>query len=347
MMKQLQMSMPTVSSYPFHANMTSILPQHPSFENWLFTNYVQLRIDTYMDLDNPSNNEVYYLDFYQPLMREYHPLLNIHSIRKDTIKKNNINIIELFIESINLGNYIYVLIDKKYISAYKSSESSPHDLFIYGYDLKRNTFQIADFFPNSLPMYSFSEASFEELAAAVNINNDYDNDPWDNVFGVQFIGINQWKVYDFNIEYLIQSLKDYINSTKTAVQYELIVGKPLERPELHGSKNSIFGMNVYNKLCEQAEFRYMYLRAIHVLYEHKKIMISRIQYMGKIGLIDEEKHILSFIEIQQRAESIRNIVIKYMSLNDNSKIIKLVSMIKELESLEFVRLNELLRDLSN
>lgn len=65
-MKQiLEMGEPLIKSYPFRANITSILNNHPHFYDWLFNNHVQLFCGIYPAVTNFDT----YLDTYEPLSR--------------------------------------------------------------------------------------------------------------------------------------------------------------------------------------------------------------------------------------------------------------------------------------
>lgn len=340
MEKELLMHSPAVSGYPIHANLNSILPNHPSYKEWLFTNHMQLRLDWY-------ETNIFHLDFYQPLMREYHPLLNIHSIQKEMLRLLKMDICDFFVESINNGSYIYVLIDKKYIPAYKTDESSPHDLFIYGYDAKTRDFKVADFFPEPFAVYKKTTATFHQIKQAVQENINYKEDTWDNIFGIQLISINKWKSYTFNLVYFKNSIEDYRNSTNSAKRYEIIEGIPAEEQCLHGSLHPVFGMSVYNRLIEIAglnfpDLSFQFLRAMHMLYEHKALMTKRIRYLRDLGLLEGKLFEEYFKDVEQKAHVIRNYILKHIitqgtAFNKN----KLVSMIDELSYTEYNYLGKL------
>ncbi|KAA8747334.1 hypothetical protein [Paenibacillus sp. UASWS1643] len=335
MKKELIMHSPVIQGYPIHANMNSILPNHPSYHEWLFTNHMQLRFDCY-------EPDTFHLDFYQPLMREYHPLLNIHSIQKEMLQLLNLNVTDFFIESINNGNYIYVLIDKQYIKAYRTEESAPHDLFIYGYDRDNQEFNIADFFPDPLPTYKKTKGSFYEIEQALNEHINYKEDCWDNVFGIQLISMNSFKSYRFNLEFFKTSLKHYLNSTNSAAYFEAIEGIPAEEQCLHGSLDPVFGIHIYNKLIESVRADHQYIRALHMLSEHKTLMTKRIHYLHKLGLIDGNLFYNLFEDIELKARSLRNNVLKQIITNEHSLTIpKLTSMIEELSNKEYIALDKL------
>lgn len=333
------MKEPIISGYPIHANLTSILPKHPSFRNWINTNYIQLRFDSYQEQNN------YFLEFYQPLMRNHHPLLNIHSIQKKMLFQSKIDIVDFLISSINSGNYVYVLIDQKYIEAYQRTESKLHDLFIYGYDLDKRVFYTADFFQDPLPVYKHSAANFIELEKAITNYFDKNGDPWDDVFGIQFININQYKTYKFSLNDIIRTIKDYVNSHNTAKDNEFIEGIPPQMMEFNGSPDPKFGMGIYDKLAEYADFDYYFLRASHILYEHKKLMKGRIDFIHELALIDGNSLIENFVEIERKALIIRNFILMQMINKDNSKKTKLKSMLRELETIEYNILDKLLQRL--
>ncbi|MCF2945598.1 hypothetical protein [Paenibacillus tarimensis] len=282
----------------------------------------------------------YFVEFYQPLMRGYHPLLNIHSIRKQMLRLSNIDVCDLFMKAIDSGSYISVLVDKQYIPAYDTKESTPHDLFIYGYDADKKVFLVADFFPLPYPSYSESEASFHDIHRGLSLEIDHTNDSWDSVYGVQFIGINGLKSFSFDLPYFRQTLGDYLSSTNTASRYRAIQGIPVERPELHGSLNPKFGMSIYDALCELAEFDLLLLRAVHIIYEHKQVMSKRIGFLDQAGLLDGQYGV-QFQKVEEKAAVIRNFVLKQISVRDSTKKATLKGMINQLTELEFDCLDKL------
>ncbi|OKP84016.1 hypothetical protein A3844_20835 [Paenibacillus helianthi] len=88
---------------------------------------MQLRCDWYAP-------DTFHLAFYQPLMRIYNLLLNIHSVQKELLRLLKMNICDFVIKAIYNDSYIYVLINKRFIPNYKTIENLMHDLLIFGYD---------------------------------------------------------------------------------------------------------------------------------------------------------------------------------------------------------------------
>ncbi|KWX81154.1 hypothetical protein AMQ84_00745, partial [Paenibacillus riograndensis] len=140
MNKILDMYEPLIKTYPIHANITSILSTHKYFYEWLYNNHIQLFCTTY----NSNGSQDTYLDTYKPLTRVFNPFFETQFIKKDIIFKSKIDICEFIINSIDLGYYIFLSIDVFFISLYKKSEHSGHDIFVFGYDKNKKIFHVAD-----------------------------------------------------------------------------------------------------------------------------------------------------------------------------------------------------------
>lgn len=323
MQKRLDMFYPIIQSYPKHANITSILAKHNFFYEWLYSNHVQLFCATYQEYTNFDT----YLDTYEPLNRIFYPLLEKHSINKLLITSTEVDICDFLINCIDLGYYIYLSVDTFYIPLYKSSEHKIHDIFIFGYDTDKRFFNVADFFQIN---YSHEVTSFQSIVQS--IKSTYSDL---NVFNeIQFLKINENPinpVYHFDIYRLKTLLNDYLSAYNTSKRYS-----ELEGP-LPDEDNRTWGVAVYNSLLEALNVETLpsvTLRSLHALYEHKKLMRMRVEFLIEKKIIESSIALLDdFILLENNSLIIRNVFLKNMySKNINTqKHTELISNIKKIE----------------
>ncbi|OKP94746.1 hypothetical protein [Paenibacillus sp. P32E] len=126
----------------------------------------------------------------------------------------------------------------------------------------------------------------------------------------------------------------------------MIEGIPAEEQCLHGSREPIFGMGIYRKLIELADLDFQYLRAAHMLYEHKVLMTKRIRYLSDLGYINGMLFEDPFKEIELKANVIRNrnyILKNMINQGENFNTLRLISMIDDLSQTEMEHLEKFFR----
>ncbi|WP_415841547.1 hypothetical protein, partial [Paenibacillus xylanexedens] len=108
--KILHMEIPIITSYPRNANFIAILSgQHPYFEDWLLMNHIQLA-------STIDEKQKFWIYFYEPLSRQYHPLLNKQELQKETFVDLKIDLINFLTTNLDKNFYIYLSVDTYYIS---------------------------------------------------------------------------------------------------------------------------------------------------------------------------------------------------------------------------------------
>lgn len=300
MLKKLPMSNPIIQTYPKHAHITSILAKHENFNEWLFTNHVQLFCARYTGETEYDS----YLDTYEPLHRVYYPLLEMQSMNKDLYNANKINTVDFLVNCIDLGYYVYVSVDTSFIPIYSNIPHSIHDLLVFGYDTDRNEFHVADFFDNH---YKHEVIGFDSLKPAIESKGVGDND----FKGIQMLKINSNPInphYNFNITLLKMNLHDYLFEKDTSEKYSEFEGP-------YGDEdNRRWGLGVYSSLLDilnKDKVPKVTRRSIHALYEHKKLMKMRVKYLMENNYIKKDPDLLrSFEKVEQDALVIRNVFLK-------------------------------------
>lgn len=332
--KILPIKYPYITSLPAFANTCAILSAHEEGNmSWFCHNHLQL-----VAWDDPE----IYIQFYSPLFREYYKMFTLHHYKKEVFIKWDIDITQFIIDEISNEGYIYLSIDKFYIPEYTSYKLDhiAHDMLIYGYDKTERIFYIADFFQTT---YSFSTTSFNNVENA--FISEYSEGEWFK--GVQVLQINRIKsAYKLDLEYLVKQLNDYLSEEKSSKNYKLV-----EEP---GKDSDAWGIGIYRYLQKYISdaniIEFSLIRSLHLLYDHKEVMLRTISYTGAKGyIVNTVKHESDFKEIKKICLMLRNIILK-CALSNGKKIQavdKVKKLLVDLESKERKAILDLLNDIES
>ncbi|KWX81043.1 hypothetical protein AMQ84_01250, partial [Paenibacillus riograndensis] len=126
-------------------------------------------------------------------------------------------------------------------------------------------------------------------------------------------------------------LRDYLYERDTSNRYRAFEGP------LPGSDDRTWGLEVYSSLIRainQIKISPVTLRSLHALYEHKRLMTMRVNYLYSNKFIESSSKLIGFFEqIENESLLIRNLFIKY-SLNDNFERANLTARLTEVRNLE-------------
>ncbi|MBB6024301.1 hypothetical protein HNR77_005409 [Paenibacillus sp. JGP012] len=330
--KVLPIKYPCITSLPAFANTNAILSNYEEiYYPWLIHNHIQL-----VAWESPE----VYIQFYTPVFREYYRLFTMHHYEKRVLAKWCDDITQFIIDAIDEGNYLYLSIDRYYISSYRQYGKwhEPHDMLIYGYNQQKSVFYIADFFKST---YSFSETDFESVNKA--FLSPYSEGEWFK--GVQILKLNDYKKeFRLDLNYLIKQLKEYLYETKSSVDYKLI-----EEP---GSDTDSWGIGVYpfliKHIIENKEYVFSLIRSLHLLYDHKEMMLRSLEYLNSLNHITQYNlHYETYTDIKKQCLILRNIALKYMYSESKKNTEHIVDLISQIETKEKKAVQELIMDLED
>ncbi|MFF2908423.1 hypothetical protein [Paenibacillus sp. NPDC057934] len=326
-MKVLEVNKPIIAVMPEHAHALSIISAHESYENWIFSNLIQVFHDQKAVVDNDKLLIRFLDDGFIHKSR----ITKFEEVQKSTFSRWFSDVLKPLMDCIDNNTYIITLLDSFYIPKhrpYYKTIHRPHMTLIYGYCLIEQCFFIADFFEG---FYSFEKASFEEVRLG------FENVPpgdWSKVSLIQK-GENQ---YNFDLHHVIKSIKEYKLSICPHEQV------------LRGTNNmfnNVYGLDAYRIMLELIPFYFalgeecMDIRSFHLMYEHKKLMILRLNILGSIFKIDSEL-IQGFKEIEQEALILRNIGLKYLLTKNKQCIENILILLTRLIKKEDELLSQLL-----
>ncbi|MEI7024437.1 hypothetical protein [Paenibacillus sp. y28] len=329
---KLPVSYPLITSYPSLADFLSIAASHPDYEAWLNSNMIQL-------FCVKKFGKGCELKFYFPYLFNQCALMNGAALPRHTMALLEPDPVEMFIKCIDGGNYVIISADSYHISAYKpyyQKQIRPHFMMVFGYDRENGTFDIADFF---VGRYEYTTTTFEELRAA------YEAIPWDtDRVQVKLLKLEPRVRYEFDKQHVYDLLSEYFHGFNTSRRYG---------SNYNPSQHLVYGMDIYPKLQEFIPLVGEGIcipdrRPFHVIYDHKRGMKQRIEYMVEHGHIPSSCLPLSqqYADMTDKCQMMRNLILKYEVVRQPDMLLRISDYVKQLEQEEREVLKELLSALN-
>lgn len=225
----------------------------------------------------------------------------------------DINVVQFIINSISAGYYIYLLVRRNEIRAYKfeseerrKQDTFAHDMLVYGYDINQQVFYIADNFIDG--KYSFQKCTFQELEAAIN-NIERNYEPRLGFKGnIELIEFYNEEPQVFNLQRVLDSFRDYISSNPTSLW------NTMEFRNVYGEFKWYFGLQCYDYMLNRIgcmNINNIYIQDFHLMWEHKKHLKRIISYLTEKNYISDKMAMTKLDFIENQALIARNLVLKY------------------------------------
>ncbi|SHO53813.1 hypothetical protein SAMN02745217_04298 [Anaerocolumna xylanovorans DSM 12503] len=241
------------------------------------------------------------------------PYLETQKINRDFIKYNNLNICDLLINNITCGCYTQLCLNEFYIptKAAYTNRNFIHDNLITGFDKEHRQFKLLGY--NKENKLSLSTVAFEEVEKAfLTIDSLLDNSlgvgSMDYVTHIFMLTKKEGISYTLDKICIKEALVDYLYGNSYDEKFRMI-----NNP----NRKKLFGMNVYPELSrhflERDSRALNDIRILHLIYEHKKVMVMRIRFLFDNKCMKEDSLLLDeFMEIEKKALVLRNLHIKYL-----------------------------------
>jgi len=118
------------------------------------------------------------------------------------------------------------------------------------------------------------------------------------------------------------------------------------------NRKHIYGLATYDYLRKYVKSAFdgeqVDPKALHVLWEHKKLMVLRLKYLYDINyLLSVDYFVEKYENIEKQALVARNLLIKYNLTKDTKIIQSIVAILDTVEEKEKILVNELIVELSN
>jgi len=328
---ELPMRYPPITSSPPHADLLSVIMTEADSYDWIMMNYIQLRMALNVPCFAPCGDFERYHETATSIWNDC-PWVSKQVISREVISRKWNSFIEFVIENIFTKNYVYVNIDRYYIEAYDDygKRHFRHEIFIYGYDIESEMLYVADFFENG--KYSYSTVSFTQLEEAYSgIHQSINDEIGDFLSGVHLIKLRNKTfpfhgAYDRNVwfcaDVMISRIKDYLSSKNESLD------------------DNVWGASLYGEiknrlilLCNGTAMEKVHLdvRAFHVLYDHKVMMVMRVNYLFDNQIISDKRFMKEGEKIRDTANMIRNMYLKFEIKSDNKILFKIIDLLGGLQ----------------
>lgn len=309
--KVLPISYPMITSWQWHATLFSIIGDDEKAKNWIFSNYIQLRCYNIEEIF--TGDEMLLADMMpgSSSLKEC-PYLLFSLMTKEQVESYCGDILTFIKKTINLGGYVYGVFDEAKILCDSGADYKfPHELFIYGYDDEKQEFNVGDFTFGE--HYSYSAVSYSDVRNGYNTITAAEDhifkDDYKGRRGIYVIQKNLAETYyELDTKYIKDTLIEYLESKDSKNHFRMMRNR---------FNDTVFGVNVYDAVLKQigkqlsAEDPDFDIRALHILYDHKVLMMERLKYMMDNGYLEFNGDILNdYMEVENLMLTARNLLIK-------------------------------------
>lgn len=310
-----------------HALPLSIVAEDSVFDEWFYSNYIQLTCNK-----GPWPVD---LNFHEMFIWDHkYPHFHVISLFRSNLRMFSDNLISFIAKTIADGYYFHVYVDEYYVPLeHHQTVHFTRDILIYGYDLDEQCFNVLGY--NKTKQLGTAVITIQEFIEA------YEAVPEDNQWaqGVNIYKRRYDREYKFDIIHVINSLDEYLESTHSA-DHMRGIRNPADR---HYGLESIraYGNLVSNYDAKQR----LNIVPITILCEHKEMMKRRMIYiLNKESITDRnglEKLIDDYEGVIEKCKIIKMTVIKYNVALRQELLTKIAAELNSLIGLENIILSEL------
>lgn len=341
--KILPVIYPTITSWTWHANLFAMIQELPEAQDWIYSNYIQVQCQP-----DIKQEKLYFefIPFFKSIIDC--PMLHNQYIDRKMIKDKWRDMNEFLVYCIDNNYYVYGICNEKYML--NLCHDFYHELFIYGYDFRDEVFCCADFTFTDTGKYSFCRFPFEQVCrglAEVTAESDYLLG-WEG--GIVLSKVYKPKEkYEIDVKYIKNNIKEYVDGVNSNAQFGLYYNKKtLSHHEPDGTPFAFheFGINVYDALIEYIkeirDSRKIDIRPFHNMYDHKKLMAKRIEYLVRKKIINNNVNRYVYLQIEEKSLVLCNMIIKYKLKSSCKALEQILDKLREIKDLEEKELTNLL-----
>ena len=249
-------------------------------------------------------------------------ILKIKCIKLSTLAESDI--IDTVISNLENNKYMTLFVDEFYLSntMFTNQIHYPSEILIYGYDSEKKTVLSMNFdITNTVSkvVYSYDEI-INAFDALIHKRESYDDFPvWIELYAMRCISVEEKaRLNTATKEDLILLIEEYISSKQLTekLRYEVVA----ERGE-----TAVFGFDSQKEIIKALKDMingddYIDYRHLHLLFEHKRIMLDRISYVLAESETDGDYIISEYKKIYNNIALARMIYLKGLAQKKASNI---------------------------
>ena len=303
-----------------------VIKTEPKLEPWLKENLINI-------LASYHDHLLIYDGWY---FKDFGDQFFVHSkLYKNTLPYEQMDIPAYLMQQLRVGRfYINIRLDEYYLSCqwYFQREHHSHSSLLYGYDLSTREFLAYSIDRNrnySKLRYSFDEVT-EAFRSTLRAMPDVADTPTHN----EAIWLFKLKkldyAYPFSVERFTQRLADYCHGTnRSAENYTVPDNLPWSFPYMPYGLQAVKRFIDYLEKPEPLSFENF--KDLYFLYEQKKGLLSRLQYVCDIEGVPADLRPLvnAYEEVVQLANIARMKYLKSEHVRDRDKLLAIRQSIRQ------------------
>ena len=309
-----------------HAYPLSILSVNDAYLPWFHSNFIQLFWPRARGFPHAT------LDFFYPPQYPSLPLLDTQLFDRRILGRGAGALGEFLVSCLADRLYVQLYVDEFHLpgrAAYRRGYM-PHRLLLFGCDRGGASFDILGFTAHG--RYAASQVSGSELEDAVgsprllaDIEATQAGEREIALGDLGKISLTRYKngrACSFDLQLVIDQLSDYLNCHRTADRFRML--------DLSYYDQEATGMEVYSCIRRRLEYsrkhpEFADVLSVHILWEHKKCMLARIEYMEALRLLDPGDALgEAYAEIVAQAGILRMMMLRYGMSRDEHLIERMI-----------------------
>lgn len=219
-----------------------------------------------------------------------------------------------------------------------------HPNLFFGYDKENNILKLLNRNRNGkMAILNVSISKYLE-----SIDGDYNNPSSDidkNFSYPRFILLKcpHPRITPLSTDLIVMQLNEYLKCINSMKKIIFVYSED--------GDSYTWGINVYDKMINYLlnkdwGNKRINIAIFHGFWEHKKIMLHRIYYLGDKGLLKNyEKHISFYREICEKSMALRLLCFKYFFSSKETTVLKMIKLLEEIRSKEIVTFDRILYDI--
>ncbi|MBB3114047.1 hypothetical protein FHS18_006163 [Paenibacillus phyllosphaerae] len=292
-MKQLPLYDPRIYGRMYYSFPLSIIANEEGFENWFYSSFIQLQSSDVTE--TLARGVADYRFFYVSSPLCYEQVLDIEAYPFEAFSEGITKFIE---DAVDTGKYVYAYVDKYYVSdnPFFQKRHYMQETLIHGYDRESRTFSIIGF--NKQRLFAPSVVPYADIANGIR------HVDWNQSAPLFLLRAKKRAHTPFRPDEVYLLLDEYLQASNSCSR----IGSP-ER-----SEGLVFGMDTYEalafslqRLLEDKAPIVTNIASLHVLWEHKKMMLRRLEYMCANNIIppdssraDQWGQIINLVDLCKR-----------------------------------------------
>ncbi|GFN29884.1 hypothetical protein [Paenibacillus xylaniclasticus] len=321
-----------INSFHHHAFPLLISALHPYFNDWFNCNYIQL----YSKKSESESFAVNYYEFDRLGMKT--PFIAECYTKRSIISKY-VNPVQFVKDSISNNQYVMTFLDEYYLPdrwAYQKIHFI-HDTLIYGFDDERGVVHIAGF--DATRTFTFTEVDMRDFEQAYSTTEQGVGPIVIHADGIHSYELKLDRTYTFDLSIIIEMMEDYLYSRNTSERFRMY----------YDPVDHIYGLNTYDSVIDyltNSGNEMIDTKVLHVIYEHKKTMTSRLRYLQEEkGIAVDPWVIEQYSLIEELSFKTRASALKYEITMSPSLLSKMVDELRKMREMEQAVLERLIPQL--